>query len=191
MKPLDRILQRWRIKKAIAYIQKGDSVLDIGSSDGVLFELLGKGNFGIGIDPTLERAYKTDWYQLVPGYFPQDLPDTADKFDVITILAVIEHIPEREIPGFVKACVHLLNPGGRIIITVPSILVDRILGILLRIKIIDGMSVDEHHEFEPQKAIEYFSVDGISMEKQKRFQLGLNNLFVFRKGKNQNDGHID
>jgi 2-polyprenyl-3-methyl-5-hydroxy-6-metoxy-1,4-benzoquinol methylase len=181
MKPLDRLLQRWRIKKAIAYIKKGDTVLDIGSSDGVLFEMLGNENIGIGIDPTLEKHYQTDWYQLVPGYFPQDLPDTKQKFDVISLLAVIEHIPELEIPGFVKECVQFLNPGGRIIITVPSKYVDRILEVLMKLRIIDGMSVDEHHEFEPQKVREYFSVNGMSLEKYKRFQLGLNNLFVFRK----------
>jgi 2-polyprenyl-3-methyl-5-hydroxy-6-metoxy-1,4-benzoquinol methylase len=181
MKSLDRFLQWWRIKKAMAYIKKGDAVLDIGSSDGVLFELLGNENPGIGIDPTLKAEYKTDWYQLVPGYFPQDLSDNAQRFDVISILAVVEHIPEPEITGFVRACVQLLNPGGRIIITVPSKYVDQILEFLISLKIIDGMSVEEHHEFEPKNVITYFSIDGITLEKYKRFQLGLNNLFVFRK----------
>jgi 2-polyprenyl-3-methyl-5-hydroxy-6-metoxy-1,4-benzoquinol methylase len=93
MKALDRYLQRVRINKAKKYIRKGDTVLDIGSVDGVMFEALqGIIEKGFGIDPTLTQQIETPLYTLIPGYFPEVSPKGL-QYDVITMLAVLEHIP--------------------------------------------------------------------------------------------------
>jgi len=93
MKLLDRYLQNVRINKAKNYIRKNDCVLDVGSVDGVMFEkwrgLIGK---SVGVDPTLNDTIEKDFYTLYPGYFPEACPQ-SETFNVITILAVLEHIP--------------------------------------------------------------------------------------------------
>jgi hypothetical protein len=43
------------------------------------------------------------------------------------------------------------------------------------------MRDDQHYGFNPRQAISTFQQAGLVLERQSRFQLGLNNLFVFRK----------
>ena len=182
MKKLDRFLQRARIKQAKPFIKKNTRVLDIGCSNGVLFQILSdRIEFGLGIDPDLSESQNYRNYELRKGYFPKDIKETDGFFDVITILAVIEHIPASDLPEFVDACIHLLKPGGYIVITVPSKIVDEILVVMKFIGLIDGMALEQHHHYESGQIPRYFSRKPIIFHLHKRFQLGLNNLFVLNK----------
>jgi SAM-dependent methyltransferase len=187
LKALDRILQRQRIQQVKPYIIPGSRLLDIGCADGLLFKLLGDQlDGGIGIDPTLAEPVDLGKFQLLAGWFPQVLPVGA-TFDAITLLAVLEHIPRDSQPEFTRACIDLLNPGGRILITVPSPVVDLILAVLRFLRLIDGMSLEEHYGFDPSQVDQLFSGNGVILVKHKRFQFGVNNLFVFgRKADSDN-----
>ena len=46
---------------------------------------------------------------------------------MITMLAVLEHVPEDAQAELAAACERILKPGGRVVITVPSPQVDTIL----------------------------------------------------------------
>jgi 2-polyprenyl-3-methyl-5-hydroxy-6-metoxy-1,4-benzoquinol methylase len=127
MKDFDRFLQRKRIEQARKYIQSGYRILDIGCDEGALFKNLGDDlGKGIGIDPILNKRVSTVKYELIPGYFPQDL-HTTEKFDLIIMLAVIEHFPDQALKSLELSCDRYLNEKGKVIITVPSVLVDYIL----------------------------------------------------------------
>jgi len=181
VKALDRFLQRWRIAKASAFIPSGARILDIGCGDGALFKQLDRViGEGVGVDPTLATPVKTERYRLLPGYFPDALPDLR-PFDTITLLAVVEHIPASQQPSFAADCARLLEADGRLLVTVPSPRVDRILGILKNLHLIDGMSLEEHYGFDPRRTPDVFSVPGLTLVKAATFQLGLNHLFVFKK----------
>lgn len=181
MKTLDRLLQHWRINQARPYIRSGARVLDIGSSDGELFiRMRSRIREGVGIDPMLDRPVQGPGYQLLPGRFPDDFKDMP-PFDVITILAVLEHIPSEELAKMSRCCVELLKPGGRLVITVPSPQVDHILHGLMWCRLIDGMSTHEHHGFDVRMTTTLFSAAGLRLVVARRFQFGLNNLFVFEK----------
>lgn len=181
MTALDRLLQRWRFAKARPYIDAGDRVLDIGCLQGDLFR-----HFettiaeGVGIDPLLPEPAEGPKWKLIPGWFPDDLPD-ADPFDAIVMLALLEHIPPAEQPRLVRDCAQRLKPGGHLVITVPSPLVDRILAVLVRLRLIDGMSLEQHYGFRPAQTPSLLSGTELELVKAQRFQLGLNNLFVFHK----------
>ena len=59
---------------------------------------------------------------------------------------------------------------------------DTILEVIKRLKLIDGMSLEQHHGFEPRQVLELFrGIDGMNLISQKRFELGLNNLFIIEK----------
>ncbi len=181
MKPLDRVLQRWRIAKARPFITDGARVLDIGSSDGALFQQLGKKlGSGVGIDPTLRQNGRVDNFSLIAGRFPQDMP-SVPAFDVITMLAVLEHFPQAGYASLRSGCSRFLKPGGYLIITVPSRQVDFILKVLLALGLIDGMSVEEHHGYDVRETANIFPPPEFKLVKRQRFQLGLNNLFVFER----------
>jgi 2-polyprenyl-3-methyl-5-hydroxy-6-metoxy-1,4-benzoquinol methylase len=181
MKFFDRVLQRMRIAKARPYIAPGARVLDIGSVDGALFEQLGaRVRTGMGIDPTLPEDRRLGETRLIAGLFPQDMP-AVEPFDVITMLAVLEHFPAAAYGELRAGCARFLKPGGHLIITVPSPQVDLILKVLLALRVIDGMSLEEHHGFEVQDTVRIFPAPEFTLVRQKRFQLGLNNLFVFRR----------
>jgi len=92
MKKIDHYLQNERIKKIRPFIPKNSRVLDIGCFDGELFrQIESQIQVGYGIDPLLEREIKTSKYWLMPGEFPEDLPEDIGSFDAITALAVFEH----------------------------------------------------------------------------------------------------
>jgi SAM-dependent methyltransferase len=182
MKPLDRLLQRWRIARARSAIPHGARVLDIGCGDGALFRLLaGHVGGGMGIDPLLTAPVSLGAAQLLPGSFPRDLPDCA-PFEVITLLAVLEHVPRDEQPTFLGACAARLAPGGLLVITVPSPRVDLLLRWLRRLRLVEGMALEQHYGFDPRTTPALCAGQGFRLLDHRRFQLGLNHLFVFQKG---------
>lgn len=181
MKPLDRLFQWLRMRQVLPYIRTGARVLDIGSSDGAFLEYLGsriQDSVGIDIDVTTPGARGA--YRLIGGRFPDDLPQGCGPFDVITMLAVLEHIPPAAQPALAQRCAALLAPGGSLVVTVPSPAVDRILHALQRIPFLcHGMHLHEHYGFDVRQTPAIFSA--LRLVKAKQFELGLNNLFVFQK----------
>jgi SAM-dependent methyltransferase len=181
MNRVDRLLQRWRIGRVAPWIREGARVLDVGCFDAALFAELGpRIALGIGLDPLLTAPIRGERFRLVPGQFP-DAPLDEAPFDVITMLAVLEHVPPDSLERWARACAEFLVPGGLVIVTVPAPSVDHILDVLIRLRVLHGMSVEEHHGFEPELAPEVFGRAGFTLAHRARFQLGLNHLFVFAK----------
>jgi 2-polyprenyl-3-methyl-5-hydroxy-6-metoxy-1,4-benzoquinol methylase len=180
MKALDRFLQRWRITMVKPYLAVGQRVLDVGSADGALFRQVPTLGQYVAVDPDLPESRQIGNAWFVKGYFPQDLPD-GEPFDAITMLAVLEHFPAENHGTLAASCARLLKPGGHLLITVPSPLVDAILHVLEAVRLIDGMATEQHHGFEARQTPAIFEPAGLTLVCQKRFQLGLNNLYVFKK----------
>lgn len=179
MKPLDRLLQAWRIRMALPHIRSGDRLLDIGCLDRRLIDrALARVEHAVGIDPAIEPL-QSDRFELQSGRFPGELNAEPERFDCITALAVLEHVDDPE--GFARACFALLSPGGRVVLTIPHPAVDLLLDILIRLRLADGMATEQHHGFEPAEARRHFERVGFTTTVERRFQLGLNRLFVFEK----------
>jgi len=182
MKALDRLLQRWRIGKARPYVAPGARLLDIGCADGEIFRRIAHIEEGVGVDPDLPQVtLKLPNAVLLRGFFPEVLPDER-PFDVITLLAVLEHVPPEAQGALAEACARHLKPGGHLVITVPSPFVDHILSVLRFCRLIHGMALEQHYGYDPRQTATLFAVGGLELVRSRRFQLGLNHLFVFKKG---------
>lgn len=177
---LDRAIQTWRIRRAGRFISNSARLLDIGCSDGALFRQLSFLRDGVGIDPDLKSNLRLSNAELVAGFFPHDLPDQRG-FDVITLLAVLEHMPAAEQAQTARNCFQHLNPGGKLIITVPSPMVDKILSVLKLLRLVDGMKTEQHYGYDVRLTPGIFGSAGLELVRSKQFQCGLNNLFVFHK----------
>ncbi|OQP58718.1 hypothetical protein A3860_39395 [Niastella vici] len=178
---LDKYLQQKRIKMAAKYIPSGSTVLDIGCHQGELFRALGKKlHYGWGIDPLLQQEVSTGNFSLVKGFFPDDWR-TAAKVNCICMLAVLEHIPLLLQQQIAVTCAQLLTQDGLIIITVPSPKTDTLLAILKRLRLIKGMSLEEHYGFDPNSIPAVFGQAGFTLLAHRKFQLGFNNVYLLKK----------
>ena len=156
-------------------------MLDIGSADGALYRRYPRVAAFVGIDPDAEGSHRLGPNaQLLRGSFPEALAD-PEPFDVISLLAVLEHVPPAGQSVLAAECARRLKPGGVVVVTVPSPVVDTILAGLKTLRLIDGMAVEQHYGFEAHRTVDLFTSPGLSLVQAERFQLGVNNLFVFEK----------
>ncbi|MBI5944975.1 MAG: methyltransferase domain-containing protein [Chloroflexi bacterium] len=176
----DYLIQAWRMSVASRWIVRNSRVLDIGCHQGEFFEYLAKKiSPSVGIDPLLEREGTQGSHELLKLILDGQLPFPDDSFDAVVLLATIEHMQNKSVVA--KESFRLLRPGGRVVITVPSLMVDKILDVLVILRLVDGMSLEEHHGFMPDELPKIFMREGFKPLAGRKFQFGLNNLFVFEK----------
>lgn len=181
MTPVDRWLQRWRFSKVRPYLHPGCRVLDIGSADGALFRYHPGVAAFVGVDPDAETPGPLGPNaRLVRGLFPEAIEGEA-PFHVISMLAVLEHVPPAAQGPLAEACARYLAPGGVLVITVPSPIVDKILDVLAALRLIHGMAMEQHYGFDAGQTPAIFTAPGLRLKIAATFQLGVNNLFVFEK----------
>lgn len=179
MKALDRFLQRWRIRVALPFIRSGDRLLDVGCYDRSLIDrVLPRVESAVGIDSEI-TASSDGRVEIVQGRFPTDHRFDDASFDCISMLAVLEHVDD---PAALAAeCERILAPGGRLVLTVPHPMVDLVLDALMFLRLVDGMSTEEHHGFDVGQTRSLFEEAKLGLLRERWFQLGLNRLYVFEK----------
>lgn len=178
---LDKYLQNRRIRKAFKYIPAGALLLDIGCHKGeLLLKAQKKIKAATGIDPACIPGRINPKTELIKGNFPRDLI-IKTKFTCITALAVFEHIEPVEQLRFLAACREALEPGGRLIMTIPDQKVDQVTARLKKLRLIDGMDLQAHHGYDVFNTIPLASKAGLKLHLFEQFEWGLNNLFVFVK----------
>jgi 2-polyprenyl-3-methyl-5-hydroxy-6-metoxy-1,4-benzoquinol methylase len=179
VKALDRFLQRWRIRMAVPFVRQGDRLLDVGCYDRSLIDrVLPRIESAVGVDTDVSPLLDAD-VEIIKGHFPDEPRFEASTFDCITMLAVLEHVEEPSV--LARECERILAPNGRLILTVPHPAVDAVLDTLMFLGIADGMSTEEHHGFDVELTQAIFEGADLRLHHKRKFQLGLNRLFVFEK----------
>jgi 2-polyprenyl-3-methyl-5-hydroxy-6-metoxy-1,4-benzoquinol methylase len=179
VKPLDRWLQSWRIRMAEPHVPARARLLDVGCADGVLLDRLApRVSHAVGVDPEVAPSARPG-REIRRDTFPGAARFPDASFDCVTLLAVLEHVPDPH--ALARECHRILAPGGRAILTVPHPIVDRILDVLMAMRILDGMETEEHHGFDVAATAPIFEAAGFRTIVDRRFQLGLNRLFVFER----------
>jgi hypothetical protein len=149
---IDHFIARMRFRAAYPHIRPGSSVCDLGCGLEAAFLDYASDRIatGVGVDD-----------QVANG-----------------VLAVLEHLTEPE--NVLREAHRVLAPGGSLIMTWPSAMVDPILNVLHKLHLIsDEMESDEHQKRIPVEALKQM-LQRIGFQKfiHRRFELGLNNLMV-------------
>lgn len=96
-------------------------ILDAGCGAGGMLRHFAPFGMAVGIDPAPEAvAHATSkGLDVRLGGLPDSLPfGPVDRFDIVTALDVIEHVDDDA--AALRALRRLLEPGGRLIVTVPA-----------------------------------------------------------------------
>lgn len=92
--------------------RKQKKILDIGAADRFVNEICSNINNKIEYKSMdTDRSRFHDYYSL---------DEIQERFDIILLLDVIEHLPLPEGKTLLLKCSHLLNPKGGIVITIPN-----------------------------------------------------------------------
>jgi ubiquinone/menaquinone biosynthesis C-methylase UbiE len=179
----DRFVAWCRFRAAAPHIQSPSRVCDIGCGAGAPFlqHIRSRLSSGVGLDEYAGVSSHEN-ISVVRADITARLPLESGQFDHVTMLAVLEHLAE---PGNVLAeAFRLLRPGGSLILTWPSSLVDPILEVLTRIGLVnDELGFDQHQPRIPVARLNEI-LKGIGFVKIQNgtFELGLNNWLVAHKG---------
>jgi SAM-dependent methyltransferase len=176
---LDRFIARQRFQAAYPHIRKGSRVCDLGCGLDAAFLDFAAGRIadGVGVDDQVRDGAGGRW-KRVRADIRQPLPLESGEFDNVVMLAVLEHLPEPE--PVLREAHRILKPGGSLILTWPSGMVDPILKVLHGLRLVsDEMESDEHQKRIPIGTLQQILHRiGFNEFIHYTFEFGLNNLMV-------------
>src|ERR1700732_1176836 len=176
---LDQFIARQRFRAAYPHIRKGARVCDLGCGlDAAFLDFAAERiTRGVGLDDQVRGGAGGRW-QRVRADIRQALPLESGQFDNVVMLAVLEHLPEPE--PVLREAYRILAPGGSLILTWPSAVVDPLLKVLHGLKLVsDEMESDEHQKRIPVGTLQHMLHRiGFTDFIHYTFELGLNNLMV-------------
>lgn len=178
---LEPLLRELRLRKVLPVIRNYTDcrLLDIGC--GWDYRLLKTVRpfikSGVGIDFKVEN-HEDDIIKTMPLTITDHLPFASASFDVVTMLAVLEHLADPL--SMMKETERVLKKGGRLVLTVPSKIAKPVLEFLAyRIGIVSVAEIRDHKQyFDYDELKKLFSQTDMSIEYHCYFQLGMNNYCV-------------
>lgn len=176
---IDHFIARMRFRAAYPHVRPGSRVCDLGCGLEAAFldYAANKIATGVGVDDQVASGTQGRW-ERVHADLREPLPLPDAQFDHVVMLAVLEHLTEPE--KVLREAHRVIAPGGSLIMTWPSSMVDPILDTLHTLHLIsDEMESDEHQKRIPVDTIRKM-LERIGFEKflHRRFEFGLNNLMV-------------
>jgi ubiquinone/menaquinone biosynthesis C-methylase UbiE len=184
---LEEFLAEKRAEKANNCILKSSRagrILDIGCGSYPYF--LSTTNFKekYGIDPSLKVSSDQNIKLLKKDVTKQKLPFKDNFFDVVTMLAVFEHIDNDKMDIVLKEIIRVLKKEGIFIITTPSPWSDKLLHNMAKIGLISSVEIHEHkthHSKEKVKEVLFKAGFNRSRINSGYFEVYMNMWFTAQK----------
>ncbi len=179
---LEAVLGHLRLRRIVGLFGPGDRVLDVGCGFNVraLRELAPRIAAGVGIDvkepsvplPANVRVYKHDFLD------EWNLP--AQSFTKILMLASLQYVDRRHAVDFLRKLTRLLEPRGRLIVTVPLPRAKVVLDTLaFRLKLLDESLVGDQKEYYDPVLLNAMATEaGLNPIAARTFQFGMNCLWM-------------
>ncbi|MBE9013957.1 class I SAM-dependent methyltransferase [Pseudanabaenaceae cyanobacterium LEGE 13415] len=183
--PLLEPLLRWlRLRRVIAEIPEHSIVLDVGCGRNAAFLKAIEPRIaqGYGVDFKVAE-FQTDKLKTIQVHLGEELPFADDSFDVVTMLAVLEHIEHEQ--AILKEIRRVLKPGGKLVLTVPSVWAQPVLEFLsYRLRIVDEAEIRDHKRYYDRQKLKQvlIQVAGFDRFRHQYFQMWMNNFCTAMKG---------
>lgn len=176
---LSPFLKKMRYLNAVTYISNNCVMLDIGCGSGEFHQFLPAGvkYFGIDAKKYWNDQAKNLYVAKIGKRYPKQI--TARKYDVITALAVIEHLkdPERLFIDAKK----LLKRNGKLILTTPHPVGKFFHEFGATLGLFSRDASEEHEQFFKKSNLDHFGQsNGFALHKYNRFLFGLNQIAFFQ-----------
>lgn len=167
-----------RANKLIPAELRRGRILDVGCGSFPYFlsHTSFKEKFAIDQLPPSSQTGDIKWHTLDLNSKPQ-LPFGDSYFEVVTMLAVAEHLDPSGLEQLLKETHRVLKPGGRVIITTPSAWTDRLLRVMARVGLVSAEEIEEHtYAYTLPLLGWYFGKAGFDMHKVRfgYFEAGMN-----------------
>src|SRR6476469_2356369 len=175
---LEPILRWMRLQRVISQIPPNSTVLDVGCGRAAAFlkAIAPRIHQGFGVDFKVDTVQFSN-IKTLQFKFDGSLPFEDASFDVVTMLAVLEHIEhERQM---LQEIYRVLKPNGKLIITVPSVWSQPILEFLAyRLKIVSEAEIRDHKRYYNREKLRKVLVKETNFHSfhHQYFQLWMNNF---------------
>lgn len=184
---LENFLAELRAKKADSLIpeeKRNGIIVDIGCGNSPYFLLNTAFRKKIGIDKIIKNKQKEIEIIKIDIEKINYLPFKDEKIDVVTFLAVFEHIKRDKLLNVIKEIKRILKKDGIVILTTPNFFTDFILKILAKFKILSHEEIKEHKKlFYKIELVNLLVKGGFDRKKIESgfFELGFNVWFRAKK----------
>jgi SAM-dependent methyltransferase len=164
------LLEPWRHRVVLPFVR--GRLLDLACGYNNLTRAHGS---GVGAD-----VYPWEGIDVLIGDAAA-LPFGDSQFDTVSVLAALNHIPNRE--AALLAVVRVLRPGGLFLATMIGPWTGRVAHLLFHQDEArrGGMRPGELDGIRPRDMRALLAGAGLELVREVRFQLGLNRLYVSRK----------
>jgi ubiquinone/menaquinone biosynthesis C-methylase UbiE len=178
---LEPLLRALRIRRVLPCIRRHENcrLLDIGCGWEARFLRAVEPYIasGIGVD---FKAPELDTGKLHTERLALDdrLPFADASFDLVTMLAVLEHLAQPE--AILREIRRVLGPDGELVLTVPSKAAQPVLEFLsFRLGIVSRDEIADHKTYYDRASLTSLLVTtGFTVTEHRYFQLGMNNFCV-------------
>ena len=178
---LEPLLRRMRVRRVLPVLARHPDchLLDVGC--GAKAALLR------AVEPHVARAVGIDVkapaiasgkLSTIAATLSDALPFPDRAFDVVTMLAVLEHLAQ---PRAIVGEIHrVLKPGGQVALTVPSHAAKPVLEFLaFRLGVVSRDEILDHKRYYDGNSLRALFTDaGFRVDRHRYFQLGMNNYLL-------------
>ena len=166
--------------------QRKGRILDAGCGSYPYFLITTKFKEKYGIDPSVNLSLVKDLNVMLKKnkISKKAVPFKDNYFDIVTMLAVFEHIDHNELIPVLKEIKRVLKKEGKLIITTPAPWSDKLLHKMAIVGLISSEEIHEHkHNHSKVKIEDILSSAGFEDKKIKSgyFELGMNMWFTAKK----------
>ena len=97
------------------------------------------------------------------------MPFESEYFDVVTMLAVFEHIEPEKLVKILSEIHTILKPGGMYIMTTPAIWTDRLLKVMAKLRLVSPVEIQEHKDAYNHSKISFILQKAGFLKEKLRF----------------------